>query len=141
MVHAVKLQDDKKLETKQSTGNHAIKGNGVLTLPSDPGSVPCGSAASSSNESGPVAKAPKLATREPNTPRACTEPKNSEDSEEQEAKTAVEVAEVADETQASAKKAEPKKPLDDQKNNLLNEAKDHLCIYYAFIFYVTIYFT
>ena len=147
MVHAVKLRDDKKLATKQSTGNMAIKGDGVLSLPSDPGSVPegCGSAASS-NESAPVPKAPKVATSEPNTPSACTEPTNSEDSEAQEAKTTVEVAkepetvEVADETQASAEKAVPKKPAEDQKINLLKEAKDHLCIYYAFIFYVTIYF-
>ena len=154
MVHAVKLRDDKKLATKQSTGNMAIKGDGVLSLPSDPGSVPealdvgrgCGSA-ESSNESAPVPKAPKVATSEPNTPSACTEPTNSEDSEAQEAKTTVEVAkepetvEVADETQASAEKAVPKKPAEDQKINLLKEAKDHLCIYYAFIFYVTIYFT
>ena len=40
MVHAVKLRDDKKLATKQSTGNMAIKGNGVLSLPSEPGTVP-----------------------------------------------------------------------------------------------------
>ena len=158
MVHAVKLRDDKKLATKQSTGNMAIKGNGVLSLPSDPGSVPkaldvgrgCGSAASS-NESAPVPKAPKVATSDtrtggqPNTPSACTEPTNSEDSEAQEAKTTVEVAkepetvEVADETQASAEKAVPKKPA--EMINLLKEAKDHLCIYYAFIFYVTICFT
>ena len=145
MVHAVKLRDDKKLATKQSTGNMAIKGNGVLSLPSDPGSVPvgrgCGSA-ESSNESAPVPKAPKVATSAPNTPSACTEPTNSEDSQPQEAKTTVEVAvEVADETQASAEKAVPKKPAEDQKINLLKETKDHLCIYYAFIFYVTIYFT
>ena len=160
MVHAVKLRDDKKLATKQSTGNMAIKGNGVLSLPSDPGSVPealdvgrgCGSAACS-NESAPVPKAPKVATSDtrtggqPNTPSACTEQTNSEDSEAREAKTTVEVAkepetvEVADETQASAEKAVPKKPAEDQKINLLKEAKDHLCIYYAFIFYVTICFT
>ena len=69
MVHAVKLRDDKKLETKQSTGNMAIKGDGVLSLLSDPGSVGrgCGSAACS-NESAPVPKAPKVATSNPNTP-------------------------------------------------------------------------
>ena len=147
MVHAVKLRDDKKLATKQSTGNMAIKGDGVLSLPSDPGSVGrgCGSAACS-NESAPVPKAPKVATSNPNTPSACTEPTNSEEvADETEEPERVEVAkepetvEVADETQASAEKAVPKKPA--EMINLLKEAKDHLCIYYAFIFYVTIYFT
>ena len=155
MVHAVKLRDDKNLATKQSTGNMAIKGDGVLSLPSDPGRG-CGSAASS-NEPGPVPKALKVATSDtrtggqPNTPSACTEQSNSEYSEAQEAETTVEVAkepetvEVAEETQDllhedSAEKAVPKKPSEEQKMNLYKEAKDHLCIYYAFIFYVTIYF-
>ena len=173
MVHAVKLRDDKKHMTKQSTGNMAIKGNGVLSLPSEPGIVPkaldvgrrCGSAASS-NEPGPVPKALKVATSDtctggqPDTKSACTEETNTEDSETPEAKTTVEVGTayakepetvgVADETQDllhedSAEKAVLLKPLEDQKINLFREAKDHLCIYYAFyilcdyIFYVYIY--
>ena len=40
----------------------------------------------------------------------------------------------------SAEKTVPLTPLEAQKINLLQESQDHLCIYYAFIFYVTIYF-
>ena len=99
MVHAIKLREDKSHMTRQSTGNMAIQGNGVLSLPSEPGTVPkalcvgqrCGSA-----KTGPRPKVLKVATSDtgtggqPNTESACTEQTNTKDSEAPEANTSPE---------------------------------------------------
>ena len=142
----VKSEDHSQTNTSESA-----KGNGVLSLPSEPGTVPkalgvgqhCGSAASST-EPGPVPKAlnsPETGTGgQPDTKSACTPPTNTKDSETQEENTSREVNTSQEVNTAYEEKAMPLKPLEDNLINLLNEAKDHLCIYYAFKFYVTIYF-
>ena len=128
-----------------SDTSESAKGSGVLSLPSEPGTVPKDLGVSqqtltgplvcaSSTEPGPVPKAlndPETGTGgQPDTKSACTPPTNTKDSETQEENTSREV----NTSQEVEEKAMPLKPLEDNLINLLNEAKDHLCIYYAFIF-------
>ena len=139
----------------ETNTSESAEGNGVLSLPSKPGTVPKDLGVSqqtlteplvcaSSTEPGPVPKAlndPETGTGgQPDTKSACTPPTNTKDSETQEENTSREVNTSQEVNTAYEEKAMPLKPLEDNLINLLNEAKDHLCIYYAFKFSVTIYF-
>ena len=133
----------------ETNTSESAEGNGVLSLPSKPGTVPKDLGVSqqtlteplvcaSSTEPGPVPKAlndPETGTGgQPDTKSACTPPTNTKDSETQEENTSREV----NTSQEVEEKAVPTKKPVLEVIKLLNEAKDHLCKYYSFIFHVTI---